>query len=108
MPKPPLREPFRSLEHEIIAGHSEWRPDLAFPESYSDMQGAVRALLRKYEVKLWLVPLDRAQIEQPHKLCVICAQPLSGYMKVVMRHSVNGVDQDVVHVDCVKRPGDNP
>lgn len=43
------------LEHDIIetliAGHKEWRPDLNYPESHSDMQGAVRALLRMFEVK---------------------------------------------------------
>ncbi len=55
MPKPDLREPYAALENEIIhtliAGHKEWRPDLDYPESYSDMQGAVRGLLRMFEVK---------------------------------------------------------
>lgn len=35
----------------LIAGHKEWRPDLAYPESHSDMQGAVRGLLRMFEVR---------------------------------------------------------
>jgi hypothetical protein len=43
------------LEHEIIetflAGHKEWRPDLHYPESHSDMQGGVRALLRMYKIE---------------------------------------------------------
>ena len=55
MPKPNLKEPFRTLESEIIetllAGHHECRPDLAYPESHSDMSGAVRGLLRMFEVK---------------------------------------------------------
>lgn len=55
MPKPSLREPYASLEIEIIetllAGHHEWRSDLAYPESHSDMQGAVRGLLRMFDVK---------------------------------------------------------
>lgn len=55
MPKPQLQEPWNRLEGEIIetliAGHKEWRPDLSFPESYSDMQGAVRGLLRMFDVK---------------------------------------------------------
>ena len=55
MPKNTLSEPFNTLESEIIntllAGHHEWRPDLAYPESYSDMQGAVRGLLRMFDVK---------------------------------------------------------
>jgi len=53
--KPLLKEPFHTLENEIIetliAGHHEWRPDLSYPESYSDMQAAVRGLLRMFEVK---------------------------------------------------------
>lgn len=35
----------------LIAGHKEWRPDLSYPESHSDMQGAVRGLLRMFDVK---------------------------------------------------------
>lgn len=66
MSKPTLAEPYRQLEGEVIdtllAGHHEWRSDLAYPESYSDMAGAFRALIRKYDVKLRPVPLDRAEI----------------------------------------------
>lgn len=61
MPKPKLAEPFNTLEKQIIetliAGHKEWRPDLNYPESHSDMQGAVRGLLRMYEIKR--LPLAR-------------------------------------------------
>lgn len=35
----------------LIAGHKEWRPDLSYPQSHSDMQGAVRGLLRMFDVK---------------------------------------------------------
>lgn len=55
MPKPPLKEPFRTLESEMIetflAGHHEYRPDLAYPESHSDMAGGMRAILRMFDVK---------------------------------------------------------
>lgn len=55
MPKASLKEPFRTLESQIIetliAGHKEWRPDLSYPESHSDMQGAVRGLLRMFKVE---------------------------------------------------------
>jgi len=55
MAKRSLKEPLRQLEADIIetliAGHKEWRPDLRYPESHSDMQGAVRGLLRMFEVK---------------------------------------------------------
>ena len=55
MAKRSLRRDLSILEGEIIdtliAGHKEWRPDLRFPQSYSDMQAAVRGLLRMFEVK---------------------------------------------------------
>lgn len=54
MPKPRLSPEYERLEAEIIdtliAGHKEWRPDLSYPESYSDMQAAVRGLLRMFDV----------------------------------------------------------
>ena len=55
MPKPRLKPPLDTLESQVIetllAGLKEWRPDLNYPESHSDMQGCVRALLRMFEVK---------------------------------------------------------
>lgn len=55
MAKSRLKAELDKLESDIIetllAGHHEWRPDLAYPESHSDMQGAVRGLLRMFEVK---------------------------------------------------------
>jgi hypothetical protein len=66
MAKPTLRDDLRQLEADVIetllAGHHEWRPDLPYPESHSDMSGAFRALIRKYDVKLRPVPLDRSEI----------------------------------------------
>jgi len=62
MPKPSLKEPFRSLEcaiiETLIAGHKEWRPDLSYPESHSDMQAAVRGLLRMFDVKRRPIALE--------------------------------------------------
>ena len=61
MPKPSLSPPYDALERDIIetllAGLKEWRPDLAHPESHSDMQGCVRALLVMYDVKRRPLPL---------------------------------------------------
>lgn len=55
MPKPTLQEPYRTLENQMIetalAGLKEWRPDLSYPESASDMQGCMRALLTMFEIK---------------------------------------------------------
>lgn len=65
--KPALRPPFDQLAGDLIAtilgGFHEWRPDLNYPQSHSDMQGGVMAVLRKYDVKLRPVPLDRSEIE---------------------------------------------
>lgn len=62
MSKAQLAEPFSTMESEIIdtllAGHKEWRSDLAYPESHSDMQGAVRGLLRMFEVKRRTLPFE--------------------------------------------------
>lgn len=55
MAKSSLRHDLARLESDIIetliAGHHEWRPDLPYPESHSDMQGAVRALLKMFKVE---------------------------------------------------------
>ena len=54
MPKAPLASSLAKLEMDIVetllAGHKQWRPDLAYPQSHSDMQGAVRGLLQMYHV----------------------------------------------------------
>lgn len=42
----------------LIAGHKEWRPDLSYPQSHSDMQGAVRGLLRMFDVKRRPIAID--------------------------------------------------
>lgn len=55
MSKPSLTPELACLERDIIetllAGLHQWRPDLHYPESTSDMQACVRALLTMYEVK---------------------------------------------------------
>ena len=55
MAKSELRKDLAILESDIIetliAGHHECRPDLQYPESTSDMQSAVRALLRMFKVE---------------------------------------------------------
>lgn len=55
MPKRKLYKGENYQEGEIIdtliAGHRQYRPDLSYPESYSDMQGAVRGLLQMFEVR---------------------------------------------------------
>lgn len=54
MPKQGLKEPYRTVEAQVIetmlASFHQWRPDLSYPESHSDMEGAVRGLLMMFEV----------------------------------------------------------
>ena len=73
MAKPMLKPEYAKLESEIIqtflAGHHEWRPDLDYPESHSDMAGGVRALLRMFEIKRRPVALDRGEIVHPAERC---------------------------------------
>ncbi len=62
MPKPFLWPETAALESDLVAtllaGLKEWRPDLAYPESHSDMQACVRAALRMFDIKR--LPLPRA------------------------------------------------
>lgn len=55
MPKPSLKEEDALLESQIIetllAGLHEWRRDLSYPLSHSDMQACVRGLMKMFEVK---------------------------------------------------------
>lgn len=55
MPKPSLFRDDAVLESQIvetlIAGLHEWRSDLYYPESHSDMQACVRGLLKMFDVK---------------------------------------------------------
>ena len=66
MPKRTLKPELAALSNDLIrtlrAGHHVYRPDLAYPESHSDMQGAVEGLLLKYDVQLRPLPLDRADL----------------------------------------------
>lgn len=55
MPKPTLTREYQTLCHEIIetflAGHKQWRPDLSYPESHSDMMAGAHALVQMFEIK---------------------------------------------------------
>ena len=63
MSKPMLKEPYNQLEQDIIetmrAGLHEWRSDLSFPESYSDMQACVRGVLKMFDIKR--LPLAKSE-----------------------------------------------
>lgn len=54
MSKPALKPEYRLLESELIqtaqSGLHGYRPDLDYPESYSDMQACIRAIMKRFEV----------------------------------------------------------
>lgn len=62
MAKASLRPPFDQLASDIIetflAGHHLYRPDLPYPESHSDMQGGVEALLLMFDIKRRPIALE--------------------------------------------------
>lgn len=95
MPKPSLAAPWNDLEHDIIAtliaGHKEWRPDLAYPESHSDMQGAVRGLLRMFDVKRRTLPFELPM--EPHAQIVkIATEDIAGGKRMIIELSGDRVD----------------
>ncbi len=67
MPKPTLKEPFFTLEKQMIAtmiaGLKEWRPDLNYPESHSDMQGCIRGVLQMFKVERLPLPRELEYVE---------------------------------------------
>jgi hypothetical protein len=108
MPKPMLREPFASLEADLIetmiGGLHEYRSDLSYPESHSDMAGCIRAVLRKYDLKLRAVVLDRSEIEAPEPMCPVCGKSTNGgTLTTLVRQP--GVSKGVsfAHQACVVR-----
>ena len=55
MPKPTLIPEQQSLQSDLLEtmleGLRRWRPDLAYPESHSDMQACVMAVMSMFEIK---------------------------------------------------------
>jgi len=109
MSKPDIREPYRSLEEDLFAtmkvGLKEWRPDLNFPESYSDFQGCIRALFRMFEIKRRPLAIRMEEILEPEPRCPWCGISLKGQACVY-----SGNDSTFVLCDsCGKKiRGENP
>jgi len=61
MPKPHLIPEQSILESQMIetmlAGLKNWRPDLHYPESHSDMEACVRGLMAMFEIKRRPLPV---------------------------------------------------
>lgn len=92
MSKPTLIKEQEILEREIIAtliaGLKEWRSDLDYPQSFSDMQACVRGLMRMFDVK-------RANLTIPLK--IQCEECKGGCFTVVIKES-----GEIVYTECPK------
>ncbi len=99
MARPFLREPYASLERDVIDTIREGGTE--YPQSHSDCQGGVRALLRKYDLKLRAVPLDREDIVEPPNRCVVCRTTLGSEVKSLGMLKVS----DARSIDIYAHPG---
>jgi hypothetical protein len=89
----------------MLGGLHEWRSDLEYSESHSDMQGAVMALLRKYEVKLRAVPLDRKEIYETEPVCPVCGfSTFKSGETLVSLFGPRPASEFYAHEKCVRRP----
>ena len=111
MPKPFLREPYATIAADLastmIAGLKEWRRDLDYPQSHSDLRGCIDAVLRKYDVKLREVPLDRSEIWEPPETCPVCRLPLDqgpSASHVTRLQRFDETRSALAHAGCIVRP----
>jgi hypothetical protein len=69
MAKSSMKPEFDQLERAILetflAGHKEARPDLSYPQSHSDMQSGIRALLVMFDIKRRPIALDWKDLYPP-------------------------------------------
>lgn len=75
-PRQPLDRDLDTLTDDIIktltAGLQRSRPDLSYPESYSDMTWAVQGLLEMFEVKYRTLPLRIKWTHEEPRYCSSC------------------------------------
>ena len=71
MPKPELTPEYEQLSRDMLetflAGHHQWRPDLPYPQSHSDMYGGIHALLRMFEVKRRPIALEYKALQKVYE-----------------------------------------
>lgn len=62
MPKPTLLPEYEKLAHDIVetfmAGHKQYRNDLPYPQSHSDMMAGAHALIQMFEIKRRPLAID--------------------------------------------------
>lgn len=108
MAKPFLREPYQSLYFALVetmtAGLKEWRSDLEYPESHSDWRSCIDAVMRKYDVKLRPIPLDRLEIWERNDMCPVCRKEIGEGVHVTTLQRFDDSRQTYAHYTCVTPP----
>ena len=90
-----LREPFRTLIDDLAASLLT----NGMPESRSDMEWGLEAIVRKYEIKLRAIPLDREEVQVPPSTCPVCRKPNGEAVKHIGRDSAG--EEIHCHMDCI-------
>lgn len=102
MPPPHLREPFDTLATQLI---ETIREGGAGSGELLDLNYAVRAVLRKFDVKLRPVPLNTGDIHEPPPVCPVCQKPTGS--SVAELRLANGKRVNA-HPECVNWPERKP
>lgn len=109
MPKPSLREPYASLfvdlAETMIGGLHEWRSDLSYPESHSDLRACLDAVFRKYDIKLRPVPLERKDIWAREDVCPVCQKSVEDTSETLtLIQRFDDTASRYAHLKCVNKP----
>jgi hypothetical protein len=69
MAKPLMKPEFEQLKADLtetmIAGLHEWRADLSYPQSHSDLQACLMAVFRMFEIKRRPIALELKDLLPP-------------------------------------------
>jgi hypothetical protein len=102
MPPRDLREPYETLAAQLI---ETIREGGATGGDQPDLRYGVRAVLRKFEVRLRPVPLDSDEIRKPPDVCPVCRKPTGS--SVAELRLTDG-ERVHAHPECVNWPKREP
>lgn len=101
-----LREPFAFIADELARTmEGELRDDAKkYPTTHHEMRACIESVLRKFDVRLRPVPLDRSEIEEPPDACPVCCKSLEDAPSVVTLRRPDGSSGPrrlLAHAECV-------
>jgi hypothetical protein len=98
-----LREPFDALERDIAATIIGATKGTDTPSAYALAPG-IEALIRKYEIALRPVPLDRDEVrEEWPRICPVCCKAIM-QGGTVYELRIAGRREQHAHIECVAPP----